>query len=290
MLPDAVSDATTITTASARVVEEKILDRLAFLHYALGVLTALSALLLIPYLQSAWDVAHRSGDPAHAERAAQLLRWVRYLPGMDRPEYDDQLLGLTLVVAFIPTMALLVMHGALLARVGRWLALRCLCDMPRKINNNYAIGSTACRSATITRGTPSPSDDIPVARGQAWISITSPTDGTSHVTAFAPKVTQWDNRQQTATILWIDAQFSFASPVIGAVGTRQTLTTLVSRPSDVDADKWIEPMLKAKHLKDPWANPFMYSYPGNQAVYDLLCHGADGQAGGEGDNADISLE
>ena len=64
MPPDAVSDATTIATASARIVEQKNLDRLAFLHDVLGLLTALSALPLIPYLRSAWDVAHRIGDPA----------------------------------------------------------------------------------------------------------------------------------------------------------------------------------------------------------------------------------
>jgi len=38
---------------------------------------------------------------------------------------------------------------------------------------------------------------------------------------------------------------------------------------------------------DPWGNPYVYLCPGTHGAYDLLSYGADGEPGGEGDNADI---
>jgi general secretion pathway protein G len=40
--------------------------------------------------------------------------------------------------------------------------------------------------------------------------------------------------------------------------------------------------------KDPWGNPYQYVFPGTHGQeYDLYSFGADGQEGGEGENADI---
>jgi len=39
---------------------------------------------------------------------------------------------------------------------------------------------------------------------------------------------------------------------------------------------------------DPWGNSYVYLSPGVHGDYDLLSYGADGQPGGEGDNADIA--
>ncbi len=38
---------------------------------------------------------------------------------------------------------------------------------------------------------------------------------------------------------------------------------------------------------DPWGNPYLYVSPGTHGDYDILSYGADGEAGGEGDDADI---
>ena len=38
---------------------------------------------------------------------------------------------------------------------------------------------------------------------------------------------------------------------------------------------------------DPWGNPYQYRQPGQHGVFDIYSFGADGTAGGEGDNADI---
>ena len=39
--------------------------------------------------------------------------------------------------------------------------------------------------------------------------------------------------------------------------------------------------------KDPWGNDYVYIYPGQMNEYDIVSLGADGQPGGEGENADI---
>jgi general secretion pathway protein G len=38
---------------------------------------------------------------------------------------------------------------------------------------------------------------------------------------------------------------------------------------------------------DPWGNPYQYVFPGNQGRFDIYSFGADGRAGGEGEDADI---
>ncbi len=113
-----------------------------------------------------------------------------------------------------------------------WDLLNCLHRYPKKITPVYAINRTLASPMTIDRGTPTAADDISVQDGQAWVTVTSASEGTSHVTVFAPEVEGWDRRQQSATIYWVDAQWRFPSPGITPVGGRNTLTTTVSRQSD----------------------------------------------------------
>ena len=50
----------------------------------------------------------------------------------------------------------------------------------------------------------------------------------------------------------------------------------------------IRPYLAKDIPNDPWGNPYVYKYPGDHGPEpDLVCLGADGQAGGEGVNGDI---
>jgi general secretion pathway protein G len=46
---------------------------------------------------------------------------------------------------------------------------------------------------------------------------------------------------------------------------------------------------KCKNVKDPWKNDYVYLYPGqaHPDAFDVKSYGADGKAGGEGENADI---
>ena len=38
---------------------------------------------------------------------------------------------------------------------------------------------------------------------------------------------------------------------------------------------------------DPWGQPYQYRVPGRQGPFDIFSFGADGQEGGDGENADI---
>ena len=68
----------------------------------------------------------------------------------------------------------------------------------------------------------------------------------------------------------------------------ETLDELVSRPSDITAEDWQSPSLRAKDLLDPWNRPYEYTLPGeHDSAYDLFSLGADGQTGGEKENADV---
>jgi general secretion pathway protein G len=69
----------------------------------------------------------------------------------------------------------------------------------------------------------------------------------------------------------------------------QSLDELLVRPSDVPEQKWNPPSLRSKDLIDPWGRSFLYKYPGDhgEVPYDLYSLGADGQEGGEKENADV---
>ena len=67
----------------------------------------------------------------------------------------------------------------------------------------------------------------------------------------------------------------------------RNLDELVNRPSDIDQEKWTPPSIKGKDLRDPWDGDFVYMHPGAHGRYDLYSLGADGQEGGQGENADI---
>ncbi len=66
-----------------------------------------------------------------------------------------------------------------------------------------------------------------------------------------------------------------------------SLQALIARPSN--AVRWNGPYLKQNTLpKDPWGREYQYQYPGEYGVYDLYSLGADGEVGGEGENADLT--
>ena len=46
--------------------------------------------------------------------------------------------------------------------------------------------------------------------------------------------------------------------------------------------------MKNSILKDPWGKEFQYRNPGEHGDFDIFSYGADGQAGGDDKNADIT--
>jgi uncharacterized repeat protein (TIGR01451 family) len=112
-------------------------------------------------------------------------------------------------------------------------------NRPRKITNSFAIGSTLRGNTRLNRGTCNPESNVYVLRGQGWISITSPVEGTSHVTVFAPEVYRWDARIRAAMIHWVDAQWRFPPPAINPAGSRHVFTTTVMRQSNqTPCERW----------------------------------------------------
>jgi general secretion pathway protein G len=71
--------------------------------------------------------------------------------------------------------------------------------------------------------------------------------------------------------------------------TAEGLTALVRRTPGTAA--WNGPYLKGNVVpNDPWNNPYVYRAPGEHGAYDIVSYGSDGQEGGTGIAADISLD
>jgi general secretion pathway protein G len=67
------------------------------------------------------------------------------------------------------------------------------------------------------------------------------------------------------------------------------LSALVRQTPGVAA--WNGPYLKGGNVpNDPWNHGYVYRSPGEHGPYDIVSYGSDGQEGGSGVAADISLE
>ena len=67
---------------------------------------------------------------------------------------------------------------------------------------------------------------------------------------------------------------------------QQGLNALILKPTIEPVPGNWKPYLD-KLPSDPWGRPYQYLSPGLKGEVDVLSFGADGQAGGEGNNADI---
>lgn len=63
------------------------------------------------------------------------------------------------------------------------------------------------------------------------------------------------------------------------------LSALRAKPAA--AANWDGPYLKKDVPMDPWGHAYVYRFPGQHGDFDLYSLGADGQEGGEGENADV---
>ena len=56
-----------------------------------------------------------------------------------------------------------------------------------------------------------------------------------------------------------------------------------------DLETWKGPYLQGALPKDPWGNEYVYRCPGeDDRPFEIISYGADGEPGGEGENADIN--
>ncbi len=109
-----------------------------------------------------------------------------------------------------------------------------------KLGVDYARGRTSREPGVITKGTADQSDDLPIRKGQTWVSLTSPSEGVSKVTVLAPDSDVWDKRRQTATIYWIDASWDFPQPQVVNTDAPVPIATKVLRSDNfIPATDWI---------------------------------------------------
>ncbi|MYN40397.1 type II secretion system major pseudopilin GspG [Duganella sp. FT109W] len=71
--------------------------------------------------------------------------------------------------------------------------------------------------------------------------------------------------------------------------TEEGLNALVLAPSTVGT-KWNGPYLKKGIPLDPWGHAYQYKAPGTKSEFDITSLGRDGQAGGSGDDGDITSQ
>jgi general secretion pathway protein G len=68
--------------------------------------------------------------------------------------------------------------------------------------------------------------------------------------------------------------------------TQEGLSALIKNPNNISG--WNGPYLDQPNaIEDPWDRPYLYAAPGETKAFDLSTLGADGQQGGEGEDADI---
>ena len=70
--------------------------------------------------------------------------------------------------------------------------------------------------------------------------------------------------------------------------TEQGLQALVSKPTiEPLPTNWKASGYLERLPQDPWGHPYLYLQPGRHGEIDVYSQGADGQPGGEGNDADI---
>ena len=58
-----------------------------------------------------------------------------------------------------------------------------------------------------------------VRPGQTWCTISSPVEGDTYVTVYAPGIQNWDKNKVYATIRWVDCVWEFPQPAQARFGS-----------------------------------------------------------------------
>ena len=100
-----------------------------------------------------------------------------------------------------------------------------------------------------------------------------------------PRVTQWIGFTKSKTAR---ADAETISNQVRMYMTAKGLSTLPGDFELVELSEGDGALLNKNQLSDPWGNPYQIRVPGEINLdFDVYSFGADGQSGGEGENADI---
>ncbi len=101
-----------------------------------------------------------------------------------------------------------------------------------KVDNHYAVSHTNNSDHVLDLGNDDPSDDIHLEVGQTWCVITSPLEGDTHVTVYAPGIYDWSKHKVFVTKHWYDVAWEFPPEATNPVGSKHELLTRVTKYSD----------------------------------------------------------
>lgn len=101
-----------------------------------------------------------------------------------------------------------------------------------KVDNHFAVSHTNNFSHVLDRGNDDPSDDISLEKGQTWCVITSPIEGETHMTVYAPGIYNWDKHKVFATKYWYDVDVLFPADATNPCNQPHTFQTQVVKHSD----------------------------------------------------------
>lgn len=101
-----------------------------------------------------------------------------------------------------------------------------------KVDNHFAVSHTNNFAHVLDMGNDDPSDDIQLTKGQTWCVITSPIEGTSNVTVYAPGIYDWAKHKVFVTKHWFDVKWDFPMPATNPTGTTHEFVTMVAKHSD----------------------------------------------------------
>lgn len=101
-----------------------------------------------------------------------------------------------------------------------------------KVTNHYAVSHTNNFDHVLDLGNDDPSDDVHLTAGQTWCVITSPIEGTTYITAYAPGIYDWAKHKAFAVKHWYDVAWEFPPPATNPTGTTHEFVTKVTKYSD----------------------------------------------------------
>jgi uncharacterized repeat protein (TIGR01451 family) len=97
-----------------------------------------------------------------------------------------------------------------------------------KVDNQYAVTYTSMGKQCIPWG----DSEVTIYPGQTYCIIGSAIEGTSALTAYCPAINDPNKHKAFVNRHWLDARWQFPAAAVCPAGSRPTLTTQITRPSD----------------------------------------------------------
>jgi uncharacterized repeat protein (TIGR01451 family) len=101
-----------------------------------------------------------------------------------------------------------------------------------KLDNNWGYSYTDVFKHKLNRRIGGDAECVEIHPGQTWCVIRSSTEGTSHLTVYAPEIANWNNNKVTVRHQWVNAAWTFPAAATVPAGRDIDLVTHLFRPSD----------------------------------------------------------